>query len=302
MDSYLEIRPEIMEALAEGEPLVALESTVISHGLPQPKNLETAIELEQIILAAGAMPATIGIIAGRAVVGMREAELAVFAEGKDIDKASRRNFASVLNSGGMGATTVAATMMVAHSASIEVFATGGMGGVHRGDAMDISADLTEFGRTRVAVVCSGPKAVLDVPRTYEMLETLGVPVIGYGTTDLPSFYTRSSGIGLDQSVADAAEAAAVMAAHRRLPGAGGIVFANPPPESAAIPAHEIDGVIEEALTAAQKAGIRGKDVTPYLLDYLADASGGRTVETNIALLRSNAEVAAKIAVAYAKRT
>ncbi len=301
MDSYLEIRPQVMEALAEGEPLVALESTVISHGLPQPRNLETAIELEQIILAAGAMPATVGIIGGRAVVGMTEAELAVFAKGENIEKASRRNFASVLDSGGMGATTVAATMMVARSASIDVFATGGMGGVHRGEALDISADLTEFGQTRVAVICSGPKAVLDVARTYEMLETLGVPVIGYGTTDLPAFYSRSCGIGLDQHVIDAAQAASIMAAHKRLPAAGGIVFANPPPEAAAIPAGEIEGIIEQALIAAENAGIRGKDVTPYLLDHLAEASNGRTVETNIALLRSNAEVAANIAVAYARR-
>jgi pseudouridine-5'-phosphate glycosidase len=301
MERYLTIRPHILEALAEAEPLVALESTVISHGLPRPRNLETAIELEQIIYASGAIPATIGIVDGRAVVGLSEEEIATFARDDTVEKASRRNLAGVLAGRGLGATTVAATMIAARAASIEVFATGGMGGVHRGDAMDVSADVSELGRTRVALVCSGPKAILDVPRTYEALETLGVPVVGYQTTDLPAFYSRTSGVTLDQQVDTAEAAAAIIDIQRRLDGAGGLVFVNPPPEDAAIDRGDLNDIIAAALSAADAAGIQGKDVTPFLLDHLAEASGGRTVETNIALLKSNAKVAARIAVAYAKR-
>lgn len=299
MDDFLDVRPAVATAIADGAPVVALESTVISHGLPAPQNLETALALEEIVRAAGAVPATVGIANGRAVAGLDEAEIAALAARDGVEKASRHNLATVLAGGGLGATTVAATMIVARAAGIDLFATGGMGGVHRGPAMDISADLVELGRTRMAVVCSGPKAILDLPRTVEFLETQGVALIGFRTGELPAFYTRASGIALAQRVDDEAQAAKIVKAQAAVPRAGGIVFANPPPADAALPEAEMEAMIGAAVEAAATAGISGKEVTPYLLDRLAEASGGRTIETNMALLKSNAGLAARIAVAHA---
>jgi len=300
--NWLEVRPHIAAALKNGTPVVALESTVISHGLPAPQNLETATALEEIVRARGGVPATVAVRDGRAVAGISPDEIATLARRDGVIKASRRNLASVLaasHDGVMGSTTVAATMMVAQAAGIEIFATGGIGGVHRGDAMDISADLIELGQTPVTVVCSGNKIVLDVARSYEFLETQGVPVIGYQTDRLPAFYVRDGGIQLDQTVDSAAAAATLIRRQRSLPGAGGMVIVNPPPVDAALDGVELESLIERALQDCADQNVAGKDVTPFLLDRLATASGGRTIATNIALLKSNAGVAADIAIACA---
>ncbi len=301
ISSALDIRTHIADRLAAGGPVVALESTVIAHGLPHPRNIEVAQRLQEIIRAAGATPATIGLVAGRLVVGLSDGEIERFATADDIAKVSRRDFAPVLAAGGLGATTVAATMFAAAQAGIRVFATGGIGGVHRGaeSSFDISADLPELARTPVAVICAGAKSVLDLPRTLEVLETHGVPVLGYRTATFPAFYTTSSGLALEHRVDDPAAVADIMRTHWALGLSGGLLIANPPPEAAAMAAGEVDAFIAEALAAATAAGVKGKDVTPYLLSDLAARSGGRTLSANIALLEDNAAVAAAIAVAYA---
>jgi pseudouridine-5'-phosphate glycosidase len=300
MNSYLDVRPEIADALAAGRPVVALESTVISHGLPRPQNLETARKMEAAVRDEGAVPATIGLLEGRLIVGLSRAEIELLAGAERVAKVSRRDLAAVLNSRQPGATTVAATMIIAAQAGIRVFATGGIGGVHRGaqNTFDISADLTELARTPVAVVCSGAKVILDLPRTLELLETLGVPVVGYSTSDFPVFFVQESGLALDARVDTPLEAARLIAMHWALGLNLGIIICNPPPARSALPRKQVESLIEAALNSAEAAGIQGKAVTPYLLDHLARASGGKTLETNIALLINNARVAAQIAVAH----
>jgi pseudouridylate synthase len=304
MNPFLEIRPEVAAALAAGKPVVALESTVIAHGLPRPQNLETARRMEAAVRGEGAVPATIGLMNECLVVGLSSEEIALLANAEDVAKVSRRDLSSVLASGNPGATTVAATMWIAAEAGIRVFATGGIGGVHRGvqDTLDISADLPELARTPVAVICSGAKIILDLPRTFEFLETLGVPVVGYGTSEFPAFYSGESGLALDSRVDSPEAAAHLMATQWRLGLSSGIVFGNPPPAASAIPLAELESWIASALGSAEAAGISGKQVTPYLLDRLAKESAGRTLTANIALLVENARIASQIALAFSALT
>ncbi len=305
LNRFLDLSPDVNNAMQIGSPVVALESTIISHGLPSPTNLELARQLEQIVRDDGATPATIGISKGRIKVGMSDVEISNFAErvqGNDnpVEKISRRDLATAIALGKNGSTTVAATMICAQLAGIRVFATGGIGGVHRGaeSSMDISADLLELAQTRVCVVCAGPKAILDIPRTMEVLETHGVPVLGYGTSDLPAFYSRNCGLKVDQELADAAQAAAILRTRDTLDLAGGELIVNPIPEADALTPGEIDGWIEKALQAASAGGIQGKDITPYLLDQMANLSSGRTIKANLALIKNNVRVAVKIAISY----
>jgi pseudouridine-5'-phosphate glycosidase len=300
VNSYLDIRPEVAAALARGGPVVALESTVISHGLPRPHNLETARRMEAAVRSEGAVPATVGLLHGRLVVGLTGEEIELLANIDGVHKVSRRDLSTVLQSRKPGATTVAATILIASQAGISVFATGGIGGVHRGvqDTLDISADLVELARTPVAVVCAGAKIILDLPRTLELLETLGVPVVGFRTGSFPAFYVRESGLTLDLRVESAEEAAPLMSMQRELGLTSGIVFCNPPPESSALDRVQTESLIKSALIAANSEGIQGKAVTPYLLGYLSKASGGATLKANMDLLVSNASVAAQIAVAH----
>lgn len=300
MNPYLDVRPEIAETLAAGRPVVALESTVISHGLPRPHNLETARKMEAAVRGEGAVPATIGLLEGRLVVGLSRGEVELLATSERVAKVSRRDLAAVLNSKQPGATTVAATMIIAAQAGIYIFATGGIGGVHRGaqNSFDVSADLPELARTPVAVVCSGAKVILDLPRTLELLETLGVPLVGYGSNEFPAFYAQESGLALDARVDTPLEAARLIVMHQALGLSSGIVICNPPPATSSLPREHVESLIETALKSAETAGIQGKSVTPFLLDHLARASSGRTLQTNIALLINNARVAAQIAVAH----
>jgi pseudouridine-5'-phosphate glycosidase len=292
---------EVAAARAAGRPLVALESTIITHGMPWPQNAETARLVEQDIRAAGAVPATIAVIAGRLHIGLEPAELDGLAQASDVAKLSRADLAVCLATGGTGATTVAATMIAARLAGIEVFATGGIGGVHRGaeTSFDISADLKELARTPVSVVAAGPKAILDLPKTLEVLETLGVPVIAYGQDALPAFWSRDSGLRAPLRLDSAA---AIAAAHRMraalgLPG--GQLIANPVPRDAEIPAAIIEPIIATALADAARLGVLAKAVTPFLLDRILDLTAGRSLTTNIALVRANAHLAAAIACALA---
>ena len=299
MNSYLDIRPEVASALARGSPVVALESTVISHGLPRPHNLETAQRMEAAVRREGAVPATVGLLNGRLIVGLSHEEIELLANADEVHKVSRRDLSAVLASRKLGATTVAATILIASQAGISVFATGGIGGVHRGvqETLDISADLAELARTPVAVVCAGAKIILDLPRTLELLETLGVPVVGFRTSSFPAFYVRDSGLNLDLRVESAEEAARLMSIQSQLGLSSGIVFCNPPPESSALDRAQTESLIKTALIAANSAGIQGKAVTPYLLSYLSNASDGATLKANMDLLVSNASVAAQIAIA-----
>ena len=288
---------EVRAALASGGAVVALESTVISHGLPFPHNLELARAMEAEVRAAGAVPATVGVVAGAPTVGMRDAEIERFARAQGILKLSRRDIAYAVATRRDGATTVSATMALAALAGAQVFATGGIGGVHRGarDTWDVSADLTELARTPVLVVCAGAKAILDLPATAEYLETVGVPVLGLGTDEFPAFYSARSGLPVAR-VADAAAAARAWRAHRALGGAG-MLLAVPPPAEVALDPREVEGPIARALAQAESAGIRGQAVTPFLLAAVAEETHGESVRTNIALLRQNARVAAQVALA-----
>lgn len=300
LSPWLRLTPEVDEALRAGRPVVALESTVITHGLPRPVNLETARELEAEVRAQGAVPATIAILEGTIRVGLTDEDLERLAVAADAVKVSRRDLAAVLISGRTGATTVAATMICAHLAGIAVFATGGIGGVHRGaqQTMDISADLQELARTPVAVVCAGAKAILDLGLTLEVLETLGVPVIGYGTDEFPAFYTRASGHRLDHRVDSPEQAAQLIRLHQTLTP-GGVLIANPIPPEDALPPDLVQDAVERALREAERQGIRGKAVTPFLLEAVRQATGGRSLTANVALLRHNAALAARIAAALA---
>ena len=280
-------------------PVVALESTVIAHGLPAPHNLETARACEAAVRAAGARPATIAIIDGQPVIGLDEAQMQAVAESRDVAKVNLANLASVISAGRCGATTVAATLHLARRAGIHVFATGGIGGVHRGAAasFDISADLTALARYPLVVVCAGAKAILDLPKTLEALETLGVPVVGYGTDELPAFYSRASGLRLELRADAPAEVAALARTHWQYGGAGAVLVVAPVPVEDEIPAHEISGLIDDALAAATQQQISGKAVTPFLLAQLAERSGGRSLRANMSLLRHNARLAGEIACA-----
>ncbi|MFA5585979.1 MAG: pseudouridine-5'-phosphate glycosidase [Saccharofermentanales bacterium] len=299
---YLSISREVQEALNLGLPIVALESTIISHGMPYPDNVHTALAVEEEIRRQGALPATIAILDGKIRIGLTAGEIERLGkEGLAVTKTSRRDLPLVLASRVSGATTVAATMIAAHLAGIHFFATGGIGGVHRGGekTMDISSDLIELRQTPVAVICSGAKSILDIGRTLEHLETGGVPVIGYGTSEMPAFYTRESGYKLVSRADDPQTVAEAFRIARALGYPGGMVIANPIPQEAAMEAAEIGKAIEGALKEAEEAGIQGKEVTPFLLERVAGVTAGRSLEANIALVKNNARVAAAIAVAYA---
>ena len=300
MSAQLRLHEEVAAARDEGRPLVALESTVIAQGLPYPRNLEAAVRMEVAVRAAGAIPAMVAVLSGRIALGLTAAEIERLARGKGFAKASRRDLARLVASGGDGATTVSATMVAARAAGIPLFATGGIGGVHRNaaDSLDISADLSELARTPVAVVAAGAKAILDLPATLEVLETAGVPVVGYGTDCFPAFYARDSGLPLEARVDTPAEAAALLDAQRGLGLESGILIANPPPEGTAVPRDRLEGWIAQALDDSAARGVRGKAVTPFLLARLSELSGGETLEANLGLLESNARVAAEIALAW----
>jgi len=289
--------PEVAAALDAGRAVVALESTVLAHGLPHPRNLEVGHALEREVRAAGAVPATVGVVAGVPVVGLSGAEIERLGTAPGVLKLSTRDLPVPVARGADGATTVAATMWLAHRAGVAVFATGGIGGVHRGEAHDVSADLTELGRTPMLVVCAGAKSVLDLPATREALETAGVLVAGYGTDELPAFYARESGIPVDVRVDGPAAAAELWRAHRALGMPGAVLLCVPPPAEHAIPAGDIEGAVRAALQAAEVQGVRGKDVTPFLLRAVAERTGGRSLEANVALLLGNARVAGAVAAA-----
>lgn len=293
----LQFSPEVADARATGRPVVALESTIITHGMPWPRNLETARLVEDDVRAEGAVPATIAVIDGCLHVGLDATQLEALAQTQDVLKLSRADLAVAMASGRTGATTVAATMIAAHQAGIAVFATGGIGGVHMGaeDSMDISADLNELAQTPVTVVSAGAKAILDLPRTLEVLETLGVPVIAYGQDALPAFWSRDSGLKAPLRLDTPAEIAAAQSMRRALDLPGGQLVANPVPADAEIPRAEMAPIIADATAEAARAGITGKAVTPFLLSRILGLTGGRSLETNIALVRNNARLAAKIA-------
>jgi pseudouridine-5'-phosphate glycosidase len=299
LTEFLTVSGEISQALAQSKPVVALESTIISHGMPYPQNVAVAREVEQVIRDQGAIPATIAILGGHIKVGLTDAELEFLGKaGPRVAKVSRRDFGPVLATKRDGATTVAGTMIVAHLAGISVFATGGIGGVHRGGAasLDVSADLDELGQTPVLVVCAGAKAILDLNLTMEYLETKGVPVYGYQTDQLPAFYTSASGIALEYRFDQTAPIAAAFAASRALGLATGAVVAAPIPEQFSMPAATINQAIDQAVEQAQAAGIRGQAVTPFLLATVKDLTGGDSLAANIALVKNNARIAAQIAV------
>ena len=305
LQDYLALSEDVKKALKKGMPVVALESTIISHGMPYPQNVETAYAVENEIINRGALPATIALMDGKIKVGLTPAEIDALGQaGFSVTKTSRRDLPFVLANKHMGATTVAGTMIAAHLAGIHFFATGGIGGVHRGGevTMDVSADLVELQKTPVAVICSGAKSILDIGRTLEYLETGGVPVIGYKTDEMPAFYTRESGYKLVLRADTADEVAEAFKVARALHYPGGMVIANPIPEEEAMDADAIRRAIEEALTKANEEGVTGKEVTPYLLDFLANRTEGESLKSNIALVMNNARVAANIAVAFAGKT
>ena len=300
----LRIHPDVAAALADHRPVVALESTIISHGMPYPQNVRMATEVEGIVRTNGAVPATIAVLDGVCCIGLDDAQLQALATGHDVHKATTRDLPWLIATRSTGATTVAATMRLASLAGIRVFATGGIGGVHRGaaESFDISADLTEMAVTPVAVVSAGVKSILDIGLTLERMETLGVPVIVNGSDEFPSFYSRSSGFAAPRRVDGPAEIAGVLHAAWQLGLTTGISIANPIPEEAEIPAGEIAGVIDEALADLAARCISGQQVTPFLLGRVVEATGGRSLVANLALVRNNAAVAAQIAVEYAKLT
>ncbi|MBO9505945.1 pseudouridine-5'-phosphate glycosidase [Thalassospira sp. A3_1] len=301
MSDFIDIAPEVAEALAAGKPVVALESTIISHGMPYPQNLETAQAVEQDVCDNGAIPATIAVIGGRCKIGLSPSELEYFAKGTDILKLSRRDIPYCIAKKRDGATTVSATMILAEKAGIKVFATGGIGGVHRelAASFDISADLTELGKTSVAVVCAGAKAILDIPMTLEHLETLGVPVISYGTDEFPAFYTVKSGQKAPIRLDSPAEIAEFLKSKWEFGLEGGAVIGNPPPADKALELDAIEHAIDSALIEAKGLNIHGREVTPFLLERVTQHTKGKSLEANIALVRNNAALGAKIAVALA---
>lgn len=294
------ILPEVEAALASRQPVVCLESTVITHGLPRPVNLELARQMEAVVRLGGATPATAAVLDGQVCLGLEDGQLERLAQSADVHKVNRRDLGVAVAAGHSGGTTVSATMFIAHAAGVRLFATGGIGGVHRGSGGDVSADLPELARTPVGVVCSGAKSILDLPRTVEWLETAGVPVLGFGTDEFPGFYSRHSGLPVSGRVDTPAQAAAALRAHWDLGLETGALVCVPCPEPEALPPAEVDAAVEEALRNAQAAGIHGKALTPYLLSRLADLSHGATLQANLALLTHNARVAAEIAVTLAE--
>ena len=304
MKEYLELSPAVKAAMMAGEPVVALESTIISHGMPYPQNVETALRVEEAIREAGAVPATIAIIQGKLKAGLTVDEIEYLGKkGPAVTKASRRDLPVLVARGADGATTVATTMIIAHLAGIQVFATGGIGGVHRGaeTTMDISADLEELGRTPVLVVCAGAKAILDLGLTLEYLETKGVPVIGYGTEELPAFYTRTSGFKVDYRIDTPEELAAAFRAQQEMDLGGGMLVTNPIPEEYSMDPARINAAIDQAIADSQRLGIHGKGVTPYLLARVKELTGGDSLDANIQLVLNNARLAARTAKALSVR-
>ena len=298
MNKYLEISPEVQAALAAGKPVVALESTIISHGMPYPQNVETALNVERIVRENGAVPATIAILGGKLKAGLSKDEIEYLGwKGTDVIKASRRDLPVLIARGDDGATTVATTMIIAAMAGIRVFATGGIGGVHRGaeTTMDISADLEELAQTPVLVVCAGAKSILDLGLTLEYLETKGVPVIGYGTEELPAFYTRQSGFGVDYRLDTPDEVAAAFRAKLEMGLKGGMLVTNPIPEAYSMDPAVINQAIDEAVAEANALGIKGKQTTPFLLAKIKDITGGDSLASNIRLVYNNAALAAQVA-------
>ena len=303
LNKYLDVNPEVAQAIREGRPVVALESTIISHGMPYPQNVETALNVERIIRENGAVPATIAIIGGRLKAGLTPEQIEYFGKkGRAIAKASRRDLAVLCARGEDGATTVTTTMIIAHMAGINIFATGGIGGVHRGaeTTMDISADLEELGHTPVMVICAGAKSILDLGLTLEYLETKGVPVIGYGTEELPAFYTRRSGFRVDYRMDTPQELAAAFKAQNDMALGGGMLVTNPIPEEYAMPLDTINSTIDQAIAECNAQGIHGKETTPFLLARVAELTGGDSLASNIQLVYNNAKLAAQTAAAYCK--
>lgn len=299
--SVFQLSSEVQSAIAAHKAVVALESTVIAHGLPRPQNLETARRMEQIVRDAGAIPATIAVLKGRPYIGLNADQLALLAQGDDIHKLSRRDLPIAMAKEWNGATTVATTSWVAARAGISVFATGGIGGVHRGELPDISADLPELARTTLIVVCSGAKVILDLPATREWLETHGVTVLGFGADEFPAFYSRTSGLPVDARVDSAEEVVAILKARRELDLAGALLVTVPIPAGAEIPASRLEEVLSRALAEAASQHIQGRALTPFLLNRMSDFSQGETLKANIALLENNARVAAQIAKALVER-
>lgn len=297
---YLDVRNDIKEAIEADKPVVALESTILSHGMPYPENLEFARNVERIIKEEGAVPATIAIIGGKIKVGLSDEELEIMCKAENVGKVSRRDLPIYISTGKTGATTVTTTMIGAAMAGIKFFATGGLGGVHREaqQTFDISADLQELAHTSVAVICAGAKAILDLNLTMEYLETFGVPVLGLRTDYLPAFYSKSSGLKLDYNCKDETEVAKIVKAKWDMGLEGGVVIGNPIPDEYAMPNEEINVYIEKALAMAKEKGIKGKDTTPFLLATVKDLTGGDSLKSNLELAYNNARAAAKIAKAY----
>lgn len=302
IEDYLRIAPEVEEALAEGRPVVALESTVISHGLPRPDNIELARRCEAAVRDEGAVPATIGVIHGEVVVGLSDDEIRTLALDDSVRKVSRRDYPIVVARREHGGTTVAATMIGAYLAGIRLFATGGIGGVHRGEGDDVSADLPELAMTSVCVVCAGAKSILDLPRTLEYLETAGVPILGYQTDQFPAFYAATSGLPLEVRVDSPFDVARILQAKWDMGLDGGVLVTVPPPDDLALPTHEMENAIAVALSDADAQGISGKQITPFLLTRVSEITEGRSLAVNIALLEQNARVAARIAAEVASLT
>ena len=301
MNSFLQIHPEVQEALANNKPIVALESTIISHGMPYPKNVETAIQVETVVRENGAIPATIAIFNGKCHIGLTIEKIEYFGKAKEVWKVSLRDMPFVLTKNLYGATTVAATMRIADMAGIKIFVTGGIGGVHRGGeaSMDISADLTEMAQTSVAVVSAGIKSILDIGLTLEYLETKGIPVVTFGEDEFPSFYSRKSGFKSPLSLNTPQEIASLLYTKWKLGLNGSVLIANPIPAEQEIAATEMEIYIQQALSAAKEKKISGKNVTPFLLQYIAENTKGESLEANISLIKHNAKVGAEIAIAYA---
>ena len=299
----MRINPIVKDALLNNKPVVALESTIISHGMPYPKNVETALRVEQVIKDHGAIPATIGIIDGEPIVGMTPEEIELFGKTKGIAKASRRDLPVIYAKKLWAATTVASTMIIAAQAGIEIFVTGGIGGVHRGaqETMDISADLQELAKTNVTVICAGAKAILDLPLTLEYLETMGVPVLGYKTKELPAFYTPDSGLNVDYEIDSYQEAARIILEKRKNNLTGGILITNPIPKEYAMDSKIINAAIEKALQMADEQHIKGKDITPFLLKNIVELTGGDSLESNIQLVLNNAALGAEISKEVCKQ-